>query len=106
MKSSPTDIMIFFRDMETLPVAATVSGISFVNSIVFSTNSSNNEISSQLRQMGAYFDGLSDGMGDGEFDHVILSVANDEYVVVYTRRICRRHKIIKRFVLSTFNRYH
>jgi hypothetical protein len=30
--------------METLPVAATVSGISFVSSIVFSTSSSNSEI--------------------------------------------------------------
>jgi hypothetical protein len=44
MKSSPTDIMIFFRDMFTLPVAATVSGMSFVTSIVFSTSSSNKEI--------------------------------------------------------------
>jgi len=44
MNNSPTDIIIFLRDMETFPVAATVSGISFVNSIVFSTNSSNREI--------------------------------------------------------------
>jgi hypothetical protein len=44
MKSSPTDIIIFLRDMDTFPVAATVSGISFVSSIVFSTSSSNSEI--------------------------------------------------------------
>ena len=44
MKSSPTDRIIFLRDMETLPVAATVSGMSLVSSIVFSTSSSKSEI--------------------------------------------------------------
>jgi len=47
MKSSPTERIIFLRDMETLPVAATVSGMSLVSSMVFSTSSSKSEICCQ-----------------------------------------------------------
>lgn len=63
MNNSPTDIIIFLRDMETLPVAATVSGISFVNSIVFSTNSSNNEIYYQYCQIPNTISGVGKGKG-------------------------------------------
>lgn len=49
MKSSPTERIILLRDMETFPVAATVSGMSFVSSMVFSTSSSKSEIYSQHR---------------------------------------------------------
>jgi len=65
--------MIFLRDMETLPVSATVSGISFVSSIVFSTSSSNNEIYYQhlvfmtflvFSFLGGDLDGLRDGVRD------------------------------------------
>jgi hypothetical protein len=50
-----------------------------------------------------YLDGLSYGMRDGELNHVILSVSNDEDIVVYSWRISCGHKIIKRLVFSTFD---
>jgi hypothetical protein len=107
MKSSPTDLIIFFRDMETFPVAATVSGISFVSSIVFSTSSSNNEIyvSNMFLRRVKYLDGLSDGVRDGELYHVILCIPDDEYIIIHTRRVRRREEIIKGLVLSTVNGY-